>query len=65
MPWKAVAFEGTNEARDTLNSKFGVSGIPALIVINPADCSVIDQNGRATVTANKADPAACFARWGC
>lgn len=65
MPWAAIAFEGTADAREALSSKFGVSGIPALIVVNPADCSVIDQNGRATLTANKSDPAACFAKWGC
>ena len=63
MPWAAVPFADA-DMRDAISSKFGVSGIPAFIVINPEDCSVIDKEGRSTVSANNTQPQKCFDKWG-
>jgi nucleoredoxin len=47
MPWLALPFAKRRE-KETLSKAFGVSGIPALIVIN-SDGSVITEDGRGKV----------------
>jgi hypothetical protein len=46
MPWAAVKFEG--DTREKLCSKYGVSGIPALVIVGP-DGHVIAKNARGAV----------------
>mmetsp|Transcript_26297 Transcript_26297/g.53636 ORF Transcript_26297/g.53636 Transcript_26297/m.53636 type:complete len:150 (-) Transcript_26297:223-672(-) len=50
MPWLAVPFSATEKIQ-ALGSKFGVRGIPALHILDAADGSVKDADGRATVGA--------------
>ena len=61
QPWVAIPF--IDPTREALGSKFGVRGIPSLIVLNPASGEVVDREGRATVTANKDSPAGAMAKW--
>jgi len=48
MPWLALDYE-KREAKEALSDAFGVSGIPAFVVINP-DGSVITTDGRSKVS---------------
>jgi nucleoredoxin len=54
QPWTAIPYgDGTIEA---LGKRFGVRGIPAFQICDPATGKVIDADGRGTVMAGKADP---------
>ena len=44
MPWKAIPYTQGAQLRDSNASKFGVSGIPALIILGP-DGQVVSENG--------------------
>lgn len=46
MPFEA-------DQRPALGEKFGVAGIPRLIVLNAADGKIVDADARAKVTAKK------------
>ncbi len=46
MPWLALPFE--SERKDALGSKYGVKGIPALIILDP-DGKVLSEDGRSDV----------------
>jgi nucleoredoxin len=61
MPWTALQFSDRSAA-EALGAKFGIRGIPALIVLNPAG-DVVDQDGRSTLTKNKDAPAGALASW--
>lgn len=61
MPWTSVIF-GADECED-LNSKFGVNGIPTLIILDGASGKVKDKEARGTVSSSRGDVAACFAKW--
>ena len=50
-PWKAIPFSN-EEARQSAGEKFGVTGIPMLVVLN-SDGSVVSSEGRREITANK------------
>jgi nucleoredoxin len=51
MPWLAVPFE--NRAKESeLSGKFGVEGIPALIVVD-GEGNLVTKDGRTKVTAAK------------
>lgn len=52
MPWAALPFSESS-VKEALSEKFGISGIPALIVLNGATGEVIDRAGRSTVTSAK------------
>lgn len=54
MPWLALPFS-ERAAADNLNNKFGIRGIPALIVLNAATGKVISDDGRRDVMQYKAD----------
>jgi len=62
MPFFAVPFTATEKIQ-ALGSKFGVRGIPALIVLDAADGSVKDQDGRSTVSAAKGVTSKATAKW--
>jgi len=51
MPWVAVKFDD-EEARSQIGEKFGIQGIPALIVLGK-DGKVITTDGRTPVTKEK------------
>ena len=51
MPWKAIPFE--SETRSQLGSRFGVRGIPTLIVVDSAG-KVLSSNGRGDIEAKGA-----------
>jgi len=54
MPWLAVPFDN-RDVKDELSSKFDISGIPALIVLNAASGKVISADGRRDVMVHKAN----------
>lgn len=58
MPWTAVDF-ADRETKQKLGEKYGVRGIPALIVLK-ADGSKIETDGRSDVMQN---PAGCAKKW--
>lgn len=51
MPWLSVPYED-REKEGELSSKFGIEGIPALIVLD-SNGNVVDKNARTTVTNAK------------
>ena len=48
QPWKALPFDN-RAVKDALSQKYGVSGIPALVILD-ADGSLITKDGRAKIT---------------
>jgi len=50
MPWLAVPF-ADRETKKKLSEKYGVTGIPTLIVVNAETGETLDMNGRATVAS--------------
>jgi len=63
MPWTALPF-CDRERHQALSLKFGVRGIPSLVVLRGTDGSVAWMNGRDQVQAT-GDLDACLVRWGC
>jgi len=61
MPWTALQFSDRSAA-EALGAKFGIRGIPALVVLNP-NGDVVDQDGRSTVTKNKENPTGALSSW--
>ena len=61
QPWAAVPF--SSPETQTLGAKFGVRGIPSLIVLNAKTGEVVDQDGRSTVLANKDKPVGAMTTW--
>ena len=52
MPWLAVPF-GERSVAENLNAKFGIRGIPALIVLDASNGKVISDDGRRDVMQYK------------
>eukprot|EP00584_Thalassiosira_punctigera_P019288 CAMPEP_0172550886 /NCGR_PEP_ID=MMETSP1067-20121228/33396_1 /TAXON_ID=265564 ORGANISM="Thalassiosira punctigera, Strain Tpunct2005C2" /NCGR_SAMPLE_ID=MMETSP1067 /ASSEMBLY_ACC=CAM_ASM_000444 /LENGTH=167 /DNA_ID=CAMNT_0013338567 /DNA_START=95 /DNA_END=598 /DNA_ORIENTATION=- len=48
MPWLSVPFSNLHKLRikDELSGKYGVRGIPDLIVLDGNNCEVVERNGR-------------------
>mmetsp|Transcript_116951 Transcript_116951/g.342499 ORF Transcript_116951/g.342499 Transcript_116951/m.342499 type:complete len:166 (+) Transcript_116951:56-553(+) len=61
MPWTALPFEKRDE-KGALSQRFGVQGIPMLVVLRP-DGSVAKDNGRGEVQSS-GDLAKALAAWG-
>ena len=51
QPWKAIPFSAS--AREAIPEKFGVSGIPHVIVLSGKDGSVVSKDARSLITAKK------------
>ena len=51
QPWAAVPFDAAE--KDKLSEKFGVEGIPRVVVLSGADASVVNGDARAVITAKK------------
>lgn len=62
MPWKALPFSESTK-KQALSSKYGVRGIPTLIVLN-SNGEVVDAEGRGTVMGNKTDVEGAAKAWG-
>ena len=52
MPWTAMPFEARDTA-EKIGEKFGVSGIPHVIVLSGKDGSVVSKDARSIITAKK------------
>jgi len=50
MPWLALPYE-LRDSKEALSTKFGVSGIPSLVVVGP-DGKVINANARGLIESN-------------
>jgi nucleoredoxin len=61
MPWTALPFSNQANKRQ-LAEKFGVSGIPMLVVLDK-DGNVKDTNGRSTVSNSRGNTSAAFSKW--
>jgi ubiquitin len=61
MPWSALPYSD-RDRKGALASKYGVRGIPSLIVLDGATGETLVANGRMDVV-NAADTASCIAKW--
>mmetsp|Transcript_17064 Transcript_17064/g.28496 ORF Transcript_17064/g.28496 Transcript_17064/m.28496 type:complete len:170 (+) Transcript_17064:66-575(+) len=61
MPWTALPLTSRHKAE--LSNKYGVSGIPMLVILDGVTGEVKSANGRGDVSANKTAPAKCLAQW--
>lgn len=62
QPWMAIPFtEGRTS--QSLSSKFSVSGIPALFILNGTDGSIVDSDGRSTVMNARGDARKILKAW--
>lgn len=61
MPWISLPF-GSSHGQ-ALGQTFGVRGIPSLIVLKP-DGSVVDRDGRSTVSGVKGNVEKALSQWG-
>lgn len=52
QPWAAIPFEAEG-VRRALNAKYGISGIPAAIVLASADGKLMSRDGRSVVMAKR------------
>ena len=60
MPWTAIPF--SSDVKDALGQKFGVRGIPALIVLSP-DGKTKDTDGRTTVMQARGVAKSALSKW--
>uniref|UniRef100_A0A0B7BQ40 Thioredoxin domain-containing protein n=2 Tax=Arion vulgaris TaxID=1028688 RepID=A0A0B7BQ40_9EUPU len=51
MPWLLLPFD--SDQKDELAEKYGVSGIPALILLDPKTGTLVSKDGRSCVEADK------------
>lgn len=64
MPFCAIPFDKSKIAVD-LGVRFEVEGYPTLLILNAEDGSLVDAEGRATVTSAKGNTSKCLTKWGC
>ena len=62
MPWLAVPFE-SRHLKQAMTSRFGVGGIPALVVLDAHTGNVVTADGRGDVAGSRGDTELCFAAW--
>mmetsp|Transcript_27919 Transcript_27919/g.20913 ORF Transcript_27919/g.20913 Transcript_27919/m.20913 type:complete len:261 (-) Transcript_27919:88-870(-) len=62
MPWLSIPFSERGVAA-SLGTKFGIRGIPALIILNGESGNMIDQDGRSTVMQARGIPSRALAKW--
>jgi len=48
---------------NAVGTKYGVRGIPTFIILDGTDASILDSNGRSTVSNAKGDTAKALAAW--
>ena len=62
MPWGLGVGFGDGR-KDTLNSRFNVSGIPTLIILDGVSGEIVSRDGRKDVIESRGDTELCFASW--
>jgi thiol-disulfide isomerase/thioredoxin len=62
MPWTALPFDAS-ELKEALAHKFGVRGIPFFVILNGADGTVKDADGRTTVMNARGNVDTALAKW--
>lgn len=62
MPWVSIPFTNQDKAQ-SLGNKFGVRGIPSLIILDAADGSIKDADGRSTISSAKGNTSKATAKW--
>lgn len=61
MPWTAIPFD--SPLRDHLGQRFGVRGIPTLVVLSASSGAIIDADARSTVASARGDIAKIQKKW--
>jgi len=62
MPWMSIPFKATDKIQ-ALGSKFGVRGIPTLVILDGATGEVKDADGRNTIAQAKGVTSKATAKW--
>ncbi len=62
MPWVGVPLSNKT-VKQTLSSRFGVRGIPMLVVLKGSTGEVMDMNGRNTVVDAKGNTDIAWSKW--
>lgn len=62
MPWLALPWNQTVK-KNELSTRFQIQGIPSLIVLNGSDLSVIDADGRSTISKIKGNIKKAIEQW--
>jgi nucleoredoxin len=62
MPWNAIPFEHPSIKED-LSTRFEIKGLPTLVILNMADGSMKDAEGRGTVTSAKGNTQKVLKKW--
>jgi nucleoredoxin len=62
QPWTAVPYSA-RDIKEKLGKKYGVSGIPTLIVLSGATGETKDTSGRGTVTDAKGNTKKALTKW--
>lgn len=62
MPWTSIPFENS-QVKDSLSTRFSIEGLPTFLVLNMADGSVVDTDGRKTVTEAKGNTSKAMKFW--
>lgn len=62
MSFAALPFESRQVAQ-SLGQKYGVRGIPSLIILGGSNGEVVDRDGRSTVTSARGDTSVAWKKW--
>lgn len=62
MPWNSIPFENS-KVKDSISTKYDIKGLPTFLVLNMADGSVLDTDGRKTVTEAKGNTSKAMKSW--
>lgn len=62
MPWTSIPFENS-KVKDSISTKYDIKGLPTFLVLNMADGSVLDTDGRKTVTEAKGNTSKAMKSW--
>lgn len=62
MPWTSLPYTNRPQAQ-VLAQKYGVRGIPCLIILNGETGNVVDADGRSTISQAKGDTDKILAKW--
>lgn len=61
MPWLALPFSSSMKSH--LSSRFAVSGIPKLVILDGSTGEIKSLDGRGDVLSNKTNPSKCISKW--
>jgi nucleoredoxin len=63
MPWLALPFNEASTVGRSLGQKFGVSGIPTLVILDGTNGKIKDREAVQTVASARGSVAAALRRW--